>query len=133
MTAEIEYRVRQWPELAALGKLREAAWGGKDDGQWWQPVLERSLTWSTAFDGETLVGFVNVAWDGGVHAFLLDTTVHPDWGRRGIGTELVRRAAQAAREHDGLEWLHVDYEPHLIGFYEGCGFAPTPAGLLRLN
>lgn len=133
MTAEIAYRVRQWPELSALGALREAAWGGKDDGQWWQRVLERSLTWVTAFDGQTLVGFVNVAWDGGVHAFLLDTTVHPDWGRRGIGMELVRRAAAAAREHGGLEWLHVDYEPHLTGFYEGCGFASTSAGLLKLN
>ncbi|CAM3356881.1 GNAT family N-acetyltransferase [Deinococcus saxicola] len=99
----------------------------------WPRVLERSLTWVTAFASETLVGFVNVAWDGGAHAFLLDTTVHPDWGRRGIGTELVRRAAQAAHEHGGLEWLHVDYEPHLIGFYEDCGFKPTSAGLLRLN
>nr|WP_281173670.1 GNAT family N-acetyltransferase [Deinococcus frigens] len=96
-------------------------------------MLEHSLTWITAFDGTELVGFVNVAWDGGVHAFLLDTTVHPGWARRGIGTELVRRAAAAAREHGGLEWLHVDYEPHLSGFYELCGFTPTPAGLLRLD
>lgn len=121
------------PDLAALGRLRKAAWGGQDDGAWWQAVLERSLTWITAFDGTELVGFVNVAWDGGVHAFLLDTTVHPDWGRRGIGTGLVRRAEAAAREHGGLEWLHVDYEPHLIGFYEGCGFTPTAAGLLKLH
>jgi hypothetical protein len=28
--------------------------------------------------------------------------------------------------------LHVDYEPHLDGFYRGCGFRPTAAGLLRL-
>lgn len=125
--------MREWPELATLGQLRVAAWGGSDDGQWWRPVLERSLTWVTAFDGETLVGFVNVAWDGGVHAFLLDTTVHPDWGGRGIGTALVRRAEAAAREHGGLEWLHVDYEAPLTEFYAGCGFVPTPAGLLRLG
>lgn len=74
------------------------------------PGPERSLTWVTAFDGETLVGFVNVAWDGGVHAFLLDTTVHPDWGGRCIDTALVRLAEVAAREHGALEWLHVDYE-----------------------
>jgi GNAT superfamily N-acetyltransferase len=128
----IDYHVRHWPRLAALGKLREAAWGGKDDGRGWHPVLERSLTWVTAFDGKTLVGFVNVAWDGGVHAFLLDTTVHPDWGRRGIGVSLVRAATQAAKV-EGIHWLHVDYEPHLQGFYELCGFQPTPAGLLQLN
>lgn len=125
--------MRERPDLAALGQLREVAWGGRDDGTWWQAVLEHSLTWVTAFDGEALVGFVNVAWDGGVHAFLLDTTVHPDWGRRGIGTRLVRRAEAAARAHGGLEWLHVDYEPHLSSFYEGCGFTPTAAGLLKLH
>ena len=78
-----------------------------------------------------MVGFVNVAWDGGVHAFLLDTTVAPEYRGRGIGTELVKRAAEVAHAA-GLEWLHVDYEPHLDGFYRGCGFGRTAAGLLRL-
>ena len=67
-----------------------------------------------------------------IHAFLLDTTVHPAWQRRGIGRELVRQATQAARER-GMEWLHVDYEPHLDAFYRGCGFTPTLAGLIRLD
>lgn len=136
-TNSISYRVWAAPELAAfdvaeLGKLREAAWGGPDDGLWWTPVLERSLTWITAHDGAALVGFVNVAWDGGVHAFLLDTSVHPDWQRRGIGAQLVRRAAEAART-GALEWLHVDFGPHLTDFYAGCGFQTTSAGLLRLK
>lgn len=136
-TKSISYRVWTAPELAAfdvaeLGKLREAAWGGPDDGLWWTPVLERSLTWITAHDGAALMGFVNVAWDGGVHAFLLDTSVHPDWQRRGIGTQLVRRAAEAART-GALEWLHVDFGPHLTDFYAGCGFQTTSAGLLRLK
>jgi GNAT superfamily N-acetyltransferase len=85
-----------------------------------------------AYDGERLVGFVNVAWDGGVHAFLLDTTVHPEFQRQGIATTLVRRAAELARER-GAQWLHVDYEPHLEGFYRGCGFRPTLAGLIALT
>lgn len=95
-------------------------------------MLERSLTWVTAFDAGQLVGFVNVAWDGGLHAFLLDTTVHPDWQRRGIGTRLVQEAIRATRDTAGVEWLHVDFEPHLTDFYAGCGFTPTSAGLLRL-
>ncbi len=36
-----------------------------------------SLGWVTAHDGDVLVGFVNVAWDGGDHAFLLDTKTRP--------------------------------------------------------
>jgi len=119
-------------DFAALGRLREAAWGGQDDGSGWPAILARSLTWVTAHEGERLVGFVNVAWDGGAHAFLLDTTVHPDSQRRGIGSGLIREAAQAAREGDA-QWLHVDFEPHLAGFYAACGFQPTAAGLLRLT
>ena len=78
-----------------------------------------------------MVGYVNVAWDGGVHAFLLDTTVDPAFQRRGIATELVRHVADAARER-GAHWLHVDYEAKLDGFYKACGFKPTAAGLMRL-
>jgi len=95
-------------------------------------VLARSFTWITASNDDDLVGFVNVAWDGGVHFFLLDTTVHPDWARRGIGRRLVEEAIDACRHHG--EWLHVDADEALMsGFYQRCGFAPTPAGLVNLT
>lgn len=96
------------------------------------PMLDRSLTWIGAFDGARLVGYVNVVGDGGAHAFVLDTTVAPEYRRSGTGTRLVTAAADAARR-SGARWLHVDFEPHLAGFYRGCGFRPTEAGLLRLD
>lgn len=102
-----------------------------DDG--WNAQVERfSLGWVTAVDDGELVGFVNVAWDGGVHAFLLDTLVRADRRREGIGTALVQAAVTGARG-TGCEWLHVDFEDHLRGFYEdACGFTPTGAGLVPL-
>lgn len=96
------------------------------------PILARSLVYVCAYFERRLVGYVNVAWDGGKHAFLLDVTVHPSVRRSGIGRELVRRATEAARER-GVVWLHVDFEPSLTGFYRACGFAPTDAGLIRLR
>lgn len=96
------------------------------------PLLSRSLAYLGAYADEQLVGFVNLAWDGGIHAFLLDTTVHPSLQRRGLGSRLVRTAATVAQER-GIVWLHVDYEPHLEGFYRACGFVATRAGLLRLD
>lgn len=96
------------------------------------PVLQRSLAYVCAYDQNKLVGFVNLAWDGGIHAFILDTTVHPTVRRRGVGLNLVKQAVAAAQEH-GIEWLHVDYEPHLQAFYQQCGFQPTAAGIRRLN
>jgi GNAT superfamily N-acetyltransferase len=100
----------------------------------WNAQVERfSLGWVTAVDEGELVGFVNVAWDGGVHAFLLDTLVRADHRRRGIGSALVRTAVAGA-QGTGCEWLHVDFEDHLRAFYlDGCGFVPTGAGLVPLT
>lgn len=92
--------------------------------------MTHSLTYVAAFEATRLVGFVNVAWDGGIHAFLLDTTVHPDVQRRGVGTEVVRVAVAEAKRL-GMHWLHVDYDLHLEGFYEGCGFKKSRVGLIR--
>ena len=100
----------------------------------WAQRLDRyALTWVGAFDAGRLVGFVQVCWDGGAHAFLLDTAVDPAWQHRGIGADLVRTAVADAAAA-GCEWLHVDFEPHLSEFYlRRCGFHPTAAGLLRLT
>ena len=115
----------------ALNALFAAAWPNHTESDF-QPILSRSLTYIGALSDEQLVGFVNVAWDGGVHAFLLDTTVHHGFQRRGIGARLVQEAAAVARAR-GIHWLHVDYEPHLENFYRTCGFNSTLAGLMRLN
>lgn len=65
-------------------------------------------------------------------AALLDTTVDPEFQRRGIGSQLVRRALEMAAEAGG-EWMHVDSDEVLMrDFYGRCGFSPTPAGLAWL-
>jgi hypothetical protein len=45
---------------------------------------------------------------------------------------MVLAARDAARAR-GAHWLHVDFEPHLHGFYSKCGFFDTAAGLIRLR
>ena len=104
------------------------------DDDWQSQLTRHSLGWVTARspDGQ-LAGFVNVAWDGGVHAFLLDTLVASAARHAGIGTTLVGLAADGAREA-GCEWLHVDFEDPLLPFYfDSCDFTPTTAGLIALH
>jgi GNAT superfamily N-acetyltransferase len=102
------------------------------DDDWIAQVERHSLGWVTARDGDALVGFVNVAWDGAIHGFILDTLVAASHGRQGIGTALVRAAVVGARAA-GCEWLHVDFDDELRGFYfDACGFTPTNAGLIAL-
>jgi GNAT superfamily N-acetyltransferase len=101
----------------------------------WVTQLDRhSLGWVIARDDEgVLVGFVNVAWDGGVHAFLLDTLVAFSHRAHGGGRALVQRAVDGAADA-GCEWLHVDWDGELGRFYlDSCGFVPTSAGLRQLR
>ena len=53
--------------------------GGRPSVGWWDGIRPYSLGWICARQGDgSLIGFVNVAWDGGDHAFLLDPKVPPD-------------------------------------------------------
>ncbi len=128
----IEYRRNHAIDNDEYNALRLRAWG-RDDRFDWSPVLAHSLGWITAYADGRLIGFVNVAWDGGAHMFLLDTSVDPEHQRRGIGTELVRRAIEIGVEAGG-DWMHVDSDEMLMrDFYGRCGFEPTPAGLVNLR
>lgn len=128
---DIAYRIDPFPSEEELQPMWQAAWGNPWSGDL-AVILARSLVHACAYSGPRVVGYVNVAWDGGVHAFLLDTTTDPEFQRRGIARELVRLVSAEARSR-GAEWLHVDYEPHLASFYESCGFRPTAAGLIDLT
>lgn len=127
----IIYKVSPPVSNNELNQLFAAAWQSHKASDF-QPILAHSLAYICAYQAKTLIGFVNLAWDGGIHAFLLDTTVHPQFQRQGIGQELVAQARLAATEHN-IEWLHVDFEPHLQDFYYKCGFGPTAAGLINLK
>jgi GNAT superfamily N-acetyltransferase len=107
-----------------------------DESEWnWRELTAaHSLGWIVARrDGGELVGFVNVLWDGLVHAWLQDTMVSLAARHEGVGTALVAEARAGARAA-GCEWLHVDFEDHLRAFYfDACGFRPTNAGLIALQ
>jgi GNAT superfamily N-acetyltransferase len=104
----------------------------EDERNWRSFLAENSFGWVTARDTGRLVGFVNVIWDGLVHAWIQDTMVAADRRSLGIGTRLI----DMARDHAGkagCEWLHVDFDDDLRDFYIGaCRFIPTSAGLIHL-
>ena len=132
MRSDVEYR---WREAIADDEMVELvnSYGGHSVNGWWDQISPHSLGWVTARSSDgMLVGFVNVAWDGGHHAFLVDTKTRGDWQGRGIGTDVVRHAAQHAKAA-GCEWLHVDFTADLGCFYlDACGFRDTEAGLIHL-
>ena len=103
------------------------------DIDWVAQVRAHSLGWVTAREGSELIGFVNVPWDGGFHAFIIDTIVSARVQRRGVGTRLVDIATGEAAAA-GCGCLHVDFNEQHRSFYLGsCGFRPTAAGLRPLQ
>ncbi|MEV4248055.1 GNAT family N-acetyltransferase [Streptosporangium canum] len=129
----IAYEWRGHFDNTAINALHAEGFGHaplKDD--WWAQVNRHSLGWVCAEEDGELVGFVNVAWDGAVHAFILDTLVTGRARRHGVGTELIAVAVREARAAK-CEWLHVDFDDDVKDFYFGaCGFQPTRAGLIAL-
>src|SRR5258706_209505 len=71
----IEYRWRGEISDAELVALTDS-YGGMSSVGWWDGIRPYSLGWVAArlATGEA-AGFVNVAWDGCDHAFLIDTKV----------------------------------------------------------
>jgi len=128
--SNISYKFSPMVANESLNALFASAWSEHKERDFASSFHYCKL-WVCAYESEKLVGFVKVIWDGGVHAFLLDTTVHADYQRQGIGTGLVQRAVNGSRQ-GGVEWLHVDYEPRLTSFYDRAGFKHSLAGILKL-
>jgi hypothetical protein len=93
----VEYAWRGEVENTELNTLHAEAFDTRvfDETEWdWVRLLrEHSLGWVVARDGGELVGFVNVVWDGLVHAWLQDTMVAGGARHHGIGGGVVALAA----------------------------------------
>jgi hypothetical protein len=79
------------------------------------------------------VAVVTYTWRGRFESdSLIDTIVTGRLRRGGIATTLVHHATEHSRAA-GCEWLHVDFDSHLQGFYwEACSFTRTDAGVIAL-
>jgi len=73
----------------------------------------------TAWDGEKLVGLINVLSDGHMAAYVHYLLVRPEYQGTGIGRVLVERVAETYAHV--MHLLLVAYNEQ-IGFYERCGF-----------
>ena len=126
------HEIRRRPPLDndQLNALFADSWPDHDDRDY-RPILERSLSYLATFSGNELVGFLNIAWDGGAHGFVLDVTVARKYRRKGVALAMLRETVEIAREAE-LEWLHVDFEPYLEGLYRRAGYRPTEVGLLHI-
>lgn len=110
--------------LVALGRAEQVA---RLDGRL-ADLLHNSTYVVSAWDGAALVGAARVISDEVAVSLLQHVGVHPDYRRRGIGGELLRRCL-ARFGHTRIVALTDD--PADAGFYARFGFQPTEQAMLR--
>ena len=103
----VDVRIDPFPSQRELSDLWRATWeiDGVSD---FQSILTRSLTHVGAYLGDRIIGFANMAWDGGIHGFLVDVCVHPEFRDHGIGQSMVEAALKVARKR-GLQKVHAQW------------------------
>ena len=95
----ITYRWRGDLDNVEINRLLAEAFetDASDYRDWHRALTEQSLGWVTARDDQDLVGFVNVVWDGLVHAWIQDTMVITGLRSHGVDTKLVNMAREHAK------------------------------------
>jgi GNAT superfamily N-acetyltransferase len=92
-------------------------------------LIANSMYVVSAWDGERLVGFARAISDGVSNAYVSTVAVLPEWRRRGIGRECMRRLVEGDGK-EGIRWvLHARAEVHR--FYRESGFEPADNMLRR--
>lgn len=98
-----------------------------------QRILNQSLTWVAGYDEHGLRAWINVAWDGFVHAFLVDRTAADD-SDGAIRSELVRVAIEAIRrDHPTVLKIHTDCRSDETLWLGGLGLQELPGGIVVLD
>jgi len=110
---------RDLPLEPLMALYRANEWSSAEKPELLQKALVASHSLVTAWDAERLVGLGNAISDGYLVVYYPHLLVLPEYQRRGIGTELMRR----------LMGRYPDFHQHILiadgralDFYRKCGF-----------
>ena len=105
-------------ELAAL--FNSVGWVSGKYPQQLVKAMQGSATVFSAWDGEKLVGLINVLDDGAMAAYIHCLLVQPEYHGQGVGSTLVQMVREKYKNY--LYLALVAEERKNIPFYEKLGF-----------
>jgi ribosomal protein S18 acetylase RimI-like enzyme len=92
-------------------------------------LVRGSMFVVSAWEGDRLVGFARAISDGAANAYISTVAVLPEYQKRGIGREIVRRLV-AGRDH--LQFvLHANANAYPFYLHLDAGFEPFDNVLVR--
>lgn len=86
-----------------------------------EKLLPGALSYTSAWDGNRLVGLIRTVGDGCSILYIQDLLVHPDYQRQGIGQTLVTQTVAAA-ENIRQIFLSTENTEKTVQFYRSVGF-----------
>lgn len=91
-------------------------------------VFRGSAAVLLALDDQMVVGFANALSDGVLMAYIPLLEVRPEYQKRGIGTELIRRLVEKL---GGLYGIDLLCDENLVPFYQRLGMQQVRGMCLR--
>lgn len=82
------------------------------------------------YDGNLLIGFIDCISNAVTDAYIQDLIVHPDYQKKGIGTQLMNRMISHLRKQN-VYMISVIYDAQLSSFYQRFGFTQMLSGQLQ--
>jgi SAM-dependent methyltransferase/GNAT superfamily N-acetyltransferase len=125
--ATVEYRDNPPDPLEFAGLFETTGWNDRYrvNSEELSRVLSASWSIVSAYVSDRLVGFGRAMSDGVLYAVLFDVIVHPDFQRRGIGAEIVKRLVSRCVAV-GIRDIQLFSAAGKSEFYERLGFRVRP-------
>lgn len=121
----VENPIIKAEDIAALRVL--VGWDAREEK--FAEIVGCTYLTSACYDGNLLVGYVDVLSDGVEDALIRNLVVHPAYQRKGIGLKLIRKVANRLKT-DQIKTINVLFEPELTEFYKKAGFRIVKGGLI---
>ncbi len=93
-------------------------------------VIGDTFMTAGCFEGEQLVGFVDVLSDKVEDALIRSLVVHPDYQRMGIALKLLEMVIERIKA-EKIKTINVLFEPELEQLYRKAGFKIVSGGLIE--
>ena len=103
-----------------LADLRESVGWNRMENEYKNPLLT-SYYHIAVYEKEVLIGYIDCVSNGVTDAYIQDLMVHPDYQRRGVGTELMTIMINYLKQKQ-IYMISVVFEETLKPFYEKFGF-----------
>jgi len=98
--------------------------------EWYEKSLKNSYFYLCCFNGDDLIGFLDVVSNGVTDSYIQDVIVSPKFQGQGIGTQMMEMAINKLKE-DKIYAISVLFDEELIEFYKKFGFHIMMAGQME--